>query len=263
MWKYNQPTEELVEQPTMSYPLQEYYFEIDGAGVKHLNKELLRKDLDAYHEHIASRRHLKISGPHSWKHEQDVLETEFKIEGTREFCFKELDGGIVVKYRRPIGHYYEMTKSIDERPKPTPYFYRDIDLIAVPIPKEVETVEEGAKKIKIAFLWELIEDWQMARDKDEDIHLAQFSHNDIEASFYEKMEEIDGKKERQKQQQSGDGWISVEKDSPEPEENCLWCKVPVQEPPYSGSMCDEYFQKDYYTHFMRLPNDFFPEPPKQ
>lgn len=51
--------------------------------------------------------------------------------------------------------------------------------------------QQQINKIKMDFLWELIEDWQSARDKNEDIHAPKFSFNDIECSFYEKMNEID------------------------------------------------------------------------
>lgn len=56
--------------------------------------------------------------------------------------------------------------------------------------------QEQIKKIKIDLLWELIEDWQCARDKGEDIHAPKFSFNDIECSFYEKMQEIDPSKKK-------------------------------------------------------------------
>ena len=49
------------------------------------------------------------------------------------------------------------------------------------------------KKIKLKLLWELIEDWQDARDENEDINEEKFSFNDIEISFYDKMEQIDPK----------------------------------------------------------------------
>lgn len=50
---------------------------------------------------------------------------------------------------------------------------------------------EEEKKVKISLLWELIEDWQLAREVGDDIHVPKFSFNDIEISFYDKMEEID------------------------------------------------------------------------
>ena len=50
---------------------------------------------------------------------------------------------------------------------------------------------EEVKKIKISLLWELIEDWQSAREQGEDIHQPKFSFNDIEVEFYNKMQDIE------------------------------------------------------------------------
>lgn len=72
----------------------------------------------------------------------------------------------------------------------------------------------------------------------------------------EEIKELKGKINSEPSE--GTKWVSLETDEPEAEENCLWCKVPISEPPYSGSMNDTDFPKNYFTHFMRLPNSFFP-----
>ena len=51
--------------------------------------------------------------------------------------------------------------------------------------------QEEIKKVKIDLLWELIEDWQLARELDIDINETSLSYNDIEVSLYDKLEEID------------------------------------------------------------------------
>jgi hypothetical protein len=56
-------------------------------------------------------------------------------------------------------------------------------------------------------------------------------------------------------------WISVEEKEPDVEKTYLWCAVPVCEPPYVGSMSEDDFIDNYYTHYMELNNDFFPSPP--
>lgn len=56
-------------------------------------------------------------------------------------------------------------------------------------------------------------------------------------------------------------WIRIGslEDDVEETEQCLWCKVPVVEPPYVGSMCDTDFPgTKEFTHFRRMKNDFFP-----
>lgn len=55
-------------------------------------------------------------------------------------------------------------------------------------------IPEEEKQIKIALLWELIEDWQLAREEGDDVSEPKFSFNDIEISFYDKMDEIDPSK---------------------------------------------------------------------
>lgn len=42
-------------------------------------------------------------------------------------------------------------------------------------------------------------------------------------------------------------------DLPDEIRNVLWCKMPIVEPPYVGTMLDENFQHDYYTHWRELP----------
>jgi 8-oxo-dGTP diphosphatase len=64
---------------------------------------------------------------------------------------------------------------------------------------------------------------------------------------------------KQDMEVEGIKWVKAsESDYPEDTECCLWCRVPIIEPPYVGSTSDEYFQENYYTHFMRLQNSFFP-----
>lgn len=56
-------------------------------------------------------------------------------------------------------------------------------------------------------------------------------------------------------------WVKINEDEsnlPEDIENCFWCKYPVFEPPYCGSMADDDFTPNYFTHYMRIPNEFFP-----
>lgn len=53
-------------------------------------------------------------------------------------------------------------------------------------------------------------------------------------------------------------WVSISDGLPEENQYCLWCTVPVVEPPWVGSMCEDAFCEDYYTHWMPLPNSFFP-----
>src|SRR5690349_21764858 len=60
-------------------------------------------------------------------------------------------------------------------------------------------------------------------------------------------------------------WVPISKDESNlPEENdvCLWCEVPICEPPYVASLADVDFPGKFrstpFTHFMRLPNEFFP-----
>lgn len=54
-------------------------------------------------------------------------------------------------------------------------------------------------------------------------------------------------------------WLEIKTNSLPLDWNiCLWCKMPVVEPPYVGSMMDEGFLNNYYTHYMPLTNDFFP-----
>lgn len=50
---------------------------------------------------------------------------------------------------------------------------------------------EEIKKVKIDLLWELIQDWQDAREKAENIHTPKFSFNDIEVELYNKMQQIE------------------------------------------------------------------------
>lgn len=54
-------------------------------------------------------------------------------------------------------------------------------------------------------------------------------------------------------------WVKASEDLPEDNECCFWCAVPTVEPPYVGSMCDEDFNINYYTHWRKIDNDFFPE----
>lgn len=61
-------------------------------------------------------------------------------------------------------------------------------------------IDKARKEAKIELLWELIEEWQDARDNGEDIHAPKFSFNDIEVDLYEWLEKIDpaGRKEKRK-----------------------------------------------------------------
>lgn len=67
--------------------------------------------------------------------------------------------------------------------------------------------------------------------------------------------------DRVRQQEREAKWIPVEEAIFEDNEILLWCKVPIKEPPFVGSMCDEDFVEDYYTHIMKMPNEFFPAAP--
>lgn len=58
---------------------------------------------------------------------------------------------------------------------------------------------------------------------------------------------------------STERWIPVSEKLPESEDTVLWCKVPITEPPVVGSMMDEDFEyEDYFTHWMKFPNNFWP-----
>lgn len=47
---------------------------------------------------------------------------------------------------------------------------------------------------------------------------------------------------------------------PEDNEECLWCTVPIVEPPYSGCRADENFPGDeYFTHFFKYKNEHWPD----
>jgi hypothetical protein len=53
-------------------------------------------------------------------------------------------------------------------------------------------------------------------------------------------------------------WVSLKDDYPEDNEECVWCTVPVCEPPTIASMAQVGFDASYYTHFARLKNEHFP-----
>lgn len=54
-------------------------------------------------------------------------------------------------------------------------------------------LKEYAKEQKVKLLWEMIEEWQDARDSDQPEYLSKerFSFVDIENDFYEKLQKID------------------------------------------------------------------------
>lgn len=52
-------------------------------------------------------------------------------------------------------------------------------------------------------------------------------------------------------------WISVKDKYPEEIDNVLWAVFPLNEPYYFGSIMDECFYHDYYTHWMDL--SFIPQ----
>jgi hypothetical protein len=47
-------------------------------------------------------------------------------------------------------------------------------------------------------------------------------------------------------------FIDLKIEEPEDTENVLWWKFPICEPPYVGSMNDDEFLHDYYTHWQKL-----------
>jgi hypothetical protein len=51
--------------------------------------------------------------------------------------------------------------------------------------------EPEERRIKVALIWEMIEDWQMSRESDEDINEPKFSYQDIEMELYEWLEKVD------------------------------------------------------------------------
>jgi hypothetical protein len=53
-------------------------------------------------------------------------------------------------------------------------------------------------------------------------------------------------------------WVSLKDDYPEVNEESLWCRVPICEPPTVASMAQVGFYIEYFTHFARLKNEHFP-----
>lgn len=57
-------------------------------------------------------------------------------------------------------------------------------------------------------------------------------------------------------------WVKLDywkSNTPEETNCCLWCKVPIVEPPYCGTLNDEDFPGlKYFTHYLKLENKFFP-----
>lgn len=54
-------------------------------------------------------------------------------------------------------------------------------------------------------------------------------------------------------------WVKInDKNYPDELRCCLWCRLPIIEPPYVGSMIDDDFPENYFTHYMILENEFFP-----
>lgn len=61
--------------------------------------------------------------------------------------------------------------------------------------------------------------------------------------------------------EQGQAWVKVSERLPNQEKCCLWCKVPICEPPVIGAIDDGDFDyAEYFTHWMALPNEFFPDP---
>lgn len=64
-------------------------------------------------------------------------------------------------------------------------------------------------------------------------------------------------------QSSDSAWTELDEwkaNTPEEIECCLWCKVPITEPPYSGTLLDDKFPGlQHFTHYRKLPNSFFPQ----
>lgn len=58
------------------------------------------------------------------------------------------------------------------------------------LPTVDECMEYAGKEMK-KLVWDMIEDWQMSRDKYEDISIEKFSYNDIEIDLYGWLEKID------------------------------------------------------------------------
>ena len=53
-------------------------------------------------------------------------------------------------------------------------------------------------------------------------------------------------------------WNKISDGEPEDNWQCHWCRLPIIEPPYVGSMCDTDFDIKHYTHWKKIENDFFP-----
>jgi hypothetical protein len=54
-------------------------------------------------------------------------------------------------------------------------------------------------------------------------------------------------------------WVDVKDAMPDETANCIWCRVPTVEAPWIGTMIDDDFSENYYTHWMPLRNEFFPD----
>jgi hypothetical protein len=58
---------------------------------------------------------------------------------------------------------------------------------------------------------------------------------------------------------TGINWIALSDDYPEDNQECLWCTMPICEPPIVDSICGcDFPGVEYFTHWAPLKNEHFP-----
>jgi len=143
----------------------------------------------------ASNKYLKLIEELKKENEELKLGNKY-LGGMLDDIFNERKKG---KTMKTIEQQAEaMILDIFEGFPPTAFFREDLikftaKIIAGSKATESAGVEEIVKKEKIKLIWEMIEGWQDARDRDIDINTEQFSAQDIEVDLYEWLEKVDPK----------------------------------------------------------------------